>query len=272
MRLALGVVLVGAWVHHAAAFAAPPVLRAARAPARPRARAAASLDASVALTTAAAAHGLEPAVAMLQGLGAGFEHELAEYPLRVNALITGVTYLIGDACAQLVEGRDGRPRVLCAKRLARSFATGLIFLGPLSHFYYAWTSASHLELSAQVLLDNTLFLAADNALFLFALFLLGGGGAAAHGGAASAVSAAGREDLGEVLSDALSQIWALQLTGWRFLPLVALVNYACVPARYRVLFVDVADIFYAYALSAQAHRGRAQPEGGDGAAEPPARS
>jgi hypothetical protein len=189
---------------------------------------------------------LEP-VSALHSLGAAFEHELAACPLRVNALVTGVTYLLGDAIAQLIERGKESPKAhrINAKRLARSFASGLLFLGPLTHFYYQWMSTQDLQMSARVLLDNTLFLSADNLTLLLSITLLGRFGEAGAGGVRDAA------DLGEMLADGLDELWAMQLTGWRFLPFVAILNYALIPPQHRVCFVDLADVAYAALLSMQ---------------------
>lgn len=202
-------------------------------------------------------------ISTLHSLGSAFESELALNPLRVNALVTGITYLLGDAIAQIIEkskrsdGATTRPsnRRLCAKRLGRSFATGLLFLGPLTHFYYLWSSGTDLPVAAKVLLDNTVFLLMDNAMFIVGSLLLGGG-VPAHGGATA--GAAMMEDGGEV-AEALAELWSMQLTGWKFLPLVAIVNYVLVPADKRVLFVDLADVAYAAMLSLHANAVDATP-------------
>ncbi|KAG8467286.1 hypothetical protein KFE25_000602 [Diacronema lutheri] len=202
---------------------------------------------------------VEP-VSVVHSLGTAFEGELAAYPLRVNAIVTGVTYLLGDAIAQTIEGaRDHSEsraeRRLCAKRLARSFTAGLLFLGPLTHFYYTFTASQDFAMAAKVLLDNTLFLALDNAAFLLSLTLLGGGAASTHAHGATAARAAagleGGDELAGELTDALSELWAMQLTGWKFLPLVAVLNYALVPSQWRPIFVDFMDVFYAALLSLQ---------------------
>ncbi|KAJ1639369.1 hypothetical protein T492DRAFT_1139509 [Pavlovales sp. CCMP2436] len=225
--------------------------------------------------------GVEPVLA-LQALGSAFEHELGAYPLQVNALVTGCTYFIGDAVAQLIQG--GQP---CAKRAVRAFVVGLLFLGPLSHYWYSWTADQDLQVCAkvlhclsfiphplpcltpttapcntcQVLLDNTLFLSLDNCAFLGALTLLGGC-PSGHGSVAGTAGAAGAS---ESVAGAISELWSMQVLGWKFLPFIALLNYALVPAQHRVIFVDAADVVFAAALSMQ----RFNPPVGPAVVAPP---
>mmetsp|Transcript_24138 Transcript_24138/g.65345 ORF Transcript_24138/g.65345 Transcript_24138/m.65345 type:complete len:355 (+) Transcript_24138:88-1152(+) len=221
---------------------------------------------------------VEP-VSALQSFGAALEHSLNENGLEVDALATGITFLIGDGIAQWMDMRredaDGAPEVeatattqvaeglpstlpapglkMCWRRLVRSFVAGSVVLGPLTHFYYAWVASQDLRVHQQVLLDNTIFLFLDNAAFVASLAILGGGSSSMAAAAASAADAAadGWDLVSEALADTMSELWSMQLTGWRILPVVAVLNYLFVPNNQRVLFMDLADIVMAALLSMQ---------------------
>jgi len=169
-----------------------------------------------------------------------FAHELECNPLRVNAVATGLTFLVGDGIAQCAEWRRARGQAWSPSpaRLARAFLTGLAVLGPLAHFYYAWMNSIDMGVTARVALDNTAFLFLDNACYLLSMTLLGREGAGLD-----------PADLGRLADEFLDELWAMQRAGWRFLPLVAALNYLFVPSADRVLFMDVVDVVYATVLS-----------------------
>lgn len=207
----------------------------------------------------------------VQSLATAFEHELSVAPLETNALVTGLTFFLGDLAAQTVErmrrrgqedgavgARDSSMselgaalRSVSGMRLVRAFAAGCLFLGPLTYFYYEWVAAhDSLDVPAKVLLDNTIFLFLDNSAYVLSLTLLGGG---AHGLAtAGAISAETILDTaGEMASSMVDELWSMQLTGWRILPAVAIFNYLFVPNGHRVLFMDGVDVIFAALLSLQ---------------------
>lgn len=203
--------------------------------------------ASRSLAVAPRARARVSANSVLHSLLSAYDSGYAAYPLRVNALVTGSTCLLGDAIAQGIErgksaaAAEGGQDV---KRSVRMFATGFLVLGPLAHFYYAWMSAQlDLAMSAKIFLDNTIFLGLDNLMFWGSITLLGGGLSADSTAGAVAV-----ED-GTELAGALNELWSMQLTGWKFFPLIAILNYALVPPDKRVLFIDIMDVVYAALLS-----------------------
>lgn len=156
-------------------------------------------------------------------------------PLRVNALLTGVTFFVGDGLAQWAERSSPSSPTsrLSAIRLGRAFVAGAVVLGPLTHVWYGWVSTQQFDFATKVALDNTVFLFLDNACYLLSLTLLGEGSV----------------PLDDFAQNFCGKLWDMQLAGLRVIPLAAVINYLFVPSADRVLFMDAVDVCYAFLLS-----------------------
>jgi len=132
---------------------------------------------------------------LLPGIWSAYQGSVSAYPVVTKAALTGVTYVLGDMLAQAVELRhanreDGpaEERQLLAKasrrrglllqmdpsRYMRSGLIGLLLLGPLAHYYYAFVAA-HLArwpLPCKIGLDQTLYLSLYNTVYYVSLGVL----------------------------------------------------------------------------------------------------
>ena len=177
---------------------------------------------------------------------ASYQNAVDAYPVAVKAGLTGVTYMIGDMIAQLVQQQQQikllelPPRSLRDNllrmdiwRYARAGVVGLVFLGPLAHFYYEYVADNFgsWPTLCKIALDQTLYLAFYNTLYYLVLGQLAG------------------RPLSEVTTQYSDQFWQLLTAGWKLWPFVGLITYTFVPTEHRVLFVDVIEIAYSAILS-----------------------
>lgn len=177
---------------------------------------------------------------------AAYQRAVTAYPVMVKAAITGVTYVLGDLIAQVVQQQQQivqlelAPRSLRGNllrtdfwRYVRSGVAGLLFLGPLAHFYYDWVaeSLSHWPTLWKIALDQTAYLAFYNTVYYLVLGRLA------------------RRPLAQIARQYAEQFWQLLRAGWRLWPFVGIITYTVVPTAHRVLFVDVVEIAYSAILS-----------------------
>ena len=179
-------------------------------------------------------------------LWASYQNAVGAHPVAVKAGLTGVTYMLGDMIAQLVQQKQQimllelPPRSLRdnllrmdIRRYARAGLVGLAFLGPLAHFYYEYVADNFgsWPTLCKIALDQTLYLAFYNTLYYLVLGQLAG------------------RPLSEVAAQYSEQFWQLLTAGWKLWPFVGLITYTFVPTEHRVLFVDAIEIAYSAILS-----------------------
>lgn len=173
-------------------------------------------------------------------------------PLFVKACTSGVAYLLGDVVAQAYEGRR-RVEYLDLTRTARNSVTGFLLHGPMLHYWIEFLegpvtqgycgAVGHLDLIpnsaeelglivSKIVLDQTLFALALNTGYIFVLGVL--------------VS----RSLDEISTNVKDNLVSSVLSSWRFWPLVHLVSYSPIVAvDYKLLFIDVMEIFWVAILS-----------------------
>ena len=177
---------------------------------------------------------------------AAYLRAVAAYPVMIKAALTGVTYVMGDMIAQVVQQQQQivqlelAPRSLRDNllrtdfwRYVRSGLAGFLFLGPLAHFYYDFVAESlgHWPTLWKIALDQTFYLAFYNTVYYLVLGCLA------------------RRPLVEVARQYSGQFWQLLRAGWRLWPFVGVLTYTVIPRAHRVLFVDVIEIAYSAILS-----------------------
>ena len=175
-----------------------------------------------------------------------YQSAVTAYPVMVKATLTGVTYVLGDVIAQVVQQqqqivqlglapRSLRDNILRTNfwRYVRSGLAGLLFLGPLAHFYYEFVaeSLSHWPTVCKIALDQTLYLSFYNTVYYLVLGWLA------------------RRPLLTVVKQYSEQFWQLLRAGWRLWPFVGVITYTIIPTAHRVLFVDLVEIAYSAILS-----------------------
>ena len=177
-----------------------------------------------------------------------YQQAVTAHPIAVKAALTGITYVMGDMIAQVIQLRqamaadDERERsrkgisltlLMDPWRYARSGLVGLVVLGPLAHYYYDFVASflSSWPWPFKILLDQTLYLAFYNTVYFVLLGVLAG------------------RSLTSVWSSYCSQFWALLTAGWKLWPAIGIITYNFIPTEHRVLFVDAVEIIYSAVLS-----------------------
>ncbi|KAL1508078.1 hypothetical protein AB1Y20_007672 [Prymnesium parvum] len=182
------------------------------------------------------------------GIWAAYQKMVFSFPVVTKSIITGITYVIGDMLAQVVQirstkaitvklsrvPRNSEPLLLMDPwRYIRSGLVGLILLGPLAHYYYEFV-AIYCESWAfpfKIALDQTLYLAFYNTVYYLVLGVLAG------------------RSLVDVAYVYKAQFMNLLVAGWKLWPAVGVITYNFIPTEHRVLFVDAIEIAYSAVLS-----------------------
>ena len=109
-----------------------------------------------------------------------YETAVAVDPVPIKAAITGVTYLLGDFLAQGQELKNSGREWLDfdRARLFRSTMVGLLFLGPLAHFYYEFVAdgLDDWSIPSKIFIDQTAYLAFYNTVYYVGLSVFAGKG------------------------------------------------------------------------------------------------
>lgn len=184
----------------------------------------------------------------LPGLWDGYQWLVGAFPVVTKAMLTGVTYVVGDMLAQVVQirrtaaitvGRSRAPRhsssllLMDPWRYLRSGLAGLVLLGPFAHFYYEGVAhfLDHWPVPLKILLDQTIYLASYNTVYYLVLGLLAG------------------RHLRQVVSVYRIQFFKLIRAGWKIWPAIGIITYNFIPTEHRVLFVDAVEVAYCAVLS-----------------------
>uniref|UniRef100_A0A061SIT4 Protein Mpv17 n=1 Tax=Tetraselmis sp. GSL018 TaxID=582737 RepID=A0A061SIT4_9CHLO len=176
-----------------------------------------------------------------------YQECLEKEPLLTPMLITGATYWFADWIAQTYEGNALLD--FNTERLLRSSVTGLLFLGPLAHFYYTvqddifaqiWPSSPWYSEVLKMLIDNTAYCFSYNFLYYLATGLLKG------------------SSVRSILDDFGGAWWRLQKAGWRIWPYVGAITHTVIPTQHKVLFVDAIEVAWVTYLSLSANAMRSK--------------
>lgn len=172
-------------------------------------------------------------------------------PIFVKACTSAVAYLIGDLVAQAYEGRR-EIAVLDLQRAFRNAASGFFLHGPILHYWIMFLEgpvsrhfcdALHLSIVPnspaeyslivlKIALDQTLFALGFNTLYTVAL------------GALAA------RQVDDIVTNVKQTIVPSMVSSWRFWPIVHLLSYSpIVPIEYKLLYIDVCEIFWVAILS-----------------------
>ena len=124
-------------------------------------------------------------------------------------------------------------------RLFRSAGVGLLFLGPLAHFYYEFvaTDLDEWSIPSKIFFDQTLYLSFYNTVYHIGLSLFAG------------------KSLGASVNEYSKKFVLLLTSGWKLWPLVGIVTYTLIPQQNRVLWIDMIEIVYCAILSSIANEG-----------------
>lgn len=159
--------------------------------------------------------------------------QLFEHPLRTKA----ITSCVIASSANVVSQKLGGVKQLNTESVLAYGLFGLIFTGPLSHFFYSWldrvTNDSRFKKLLMVLGERALFAPTITALSLYFI---------------SRFECKSHED-------ALSNLFMLYRSvlrgNWKFLTLPVLINFNYVPPMLRVLFANIIGFCWIVFLSAK---------------------
>ncbi|XP_055601606.1 PXMP2/4 family protein 3 [Uranotaenia lowii] len=165
-------------------------------------------------------------------LGAYFE-QLFNHPVRTKSLTSCVIATSANYCSQKIAGsKKTNTDTLVAYGLF-----GLIFTGPLSHFFYQWldrmTADSRFKPLLMLLGERTLFAPAITALSLYFITLFEG---------------RSHEEGCSNLNDLYKMI---VVNNWKYLTLPILINFKFVPPMLRVLVANIIGFCWIVFLSAK---------------------
>lgn len=156
-------------------------------------------------------------------------------PLLTKSTTTGLCYLFGDLCAQVISERD--LAALDLGRSVRSGATGFLGLGPLEHYWlnfldqslsfdgasWAVVAKVALEDGPMTIVYNTLY-----SLLMGALAL---------------------QDPRDVLDEVRATIVPGFYAAIRFWPLVDLITFSVIPIEFQVLWINGAEMIWIIILT-----------------------
>eukprot|EP00754_Rhynchopus_humris_P004060 Rhum_TRINITY_DN1208_c0_g1::Rhum_TRINITY_DN1208_c0_g1_i1::g.3698::m.3698/K13348/MPV17; protein Mpv17 len=163
----------------------------------------------------------------------------ARHPLRVKAITTAVMFGLGDVLCQTIEHAE-----YDTLRTARMASIGMLWTGPVLHFYFLRLSQPPFASLSPLLL--TVFDQAVGAVCLTtSFFFLMGSLQGALAGSSNPVA-----DGIAVVTD---ELVPTMLSNWCIWPLLNFVSFSYVPVQYRVLWTSFWGVFWNAYLSYRAN-------------------
>ena len=164
--------------------------------------------------------------------GAWYDKQLTANPIVTKAATSAALYVVGDSMAQAIAGGEGGVDL---GRLARGIVWGGLF-GVMAH---GWYGVLEKIVMAQGRTGAVLRVAWDQLtwtpLVNIAFFMTG------------ATLSTGSPAAG--LAEAQDKLWPTLKVNWIVWPVLQAVNFTMVPVPYRVLYINIASIFWAAYLS-----------------------
>lgn len=163
---------------------------------------------------------------------------LEKAPILVKSITSGVVYLFGDLCSQLISGK--KVGQLSRMRMVASGLSGLLFHGILSHTWYGWldhTIEHTLGMTAwwnifpMIVLDSLILCPTWNAIYIgtMALFL-------------------GRS-VSKAWNDVKKTAFPLFKSGLKLWVPANAITYGLVPLQLRVLWCDFIEFIWCIIMS-----------------------
>lgn len=167
---------------------------------------------------------------------------LKKYPILTKSVTSGILSALGNLLSQTLEAKkksrqEGAGKEIDKAGAARYAIFGLLFTGPLSHYFYqlmeVWMPTTDPYcLVKRLLLDRLFFAPAFLLLFYFVMTVL---------------EAKGWSDFERKMK---SSYWTALKMNWKVWTPFQFINVNFVPVQFRVLFANVIAFFwYAYLAS-----------------------
>uniref|UniRef100_UPI00398E92D4 peroxisomal membrane protein 2 n=1 Tax=Pristiophorus japonicus TaxID=55135 RepID=UPI00398E92D4 len=165
---------------------------------------------------------------------------LKKYPILTKSITSGILSGLGNVLSQIMERRGKGPNTVKSLSFGgpvRFGVFGLVFTGPLSHYFYHYLDKlipSNVPYSQikRLLLDRLIFAPAFLALFFVVISLLEG------------------KNLKALKDKMQTGYWTALKMNWKVWTIFQYININYVPAQFRVLFANLVALFwYAYLAS-----------------------
>lgn len=177
-------------------------------------------------------------MASLLGLAfARYCQQLEKRPLPTKAVTSGCLSAASDMFAQSMTSKNA----LNLRRTLAIGAFGFLWSGPSAHYWQAWLQRKFPKLDdtsvlQKVVLDQATYGPVCNLVLMSFLALIVDG-----------------RSFRFTWNKLRSDFWSVQRNGWKFWPLVAILNYRYVPLKLRVLVINVAAFCWSTFLITGSH-------------------
>uniref|UniRef100_V9LBA5 Peroxisomal membrane protein 2-like protein n=1 Tax=Callorhinchus milii TaxID=7868 RepID=V9LBA5_CALMI len=165
---------------------------------------------------------------------------LKKYPIPTKSVTSGILSGFGNILSQVIERRGKQPNTGMSLDIGgpiRFGVFGLVFTGPLSHFFYQFLDKyipSNVAFSQikRLLVDRLVFAPAFLALFFFVISMLEG------------------KKMKALKDKMQTSYWIALKMNWKVWTIFQYININYVPPQFRVLFANLVALFwYAYLAS-----------------------
>ena len=169
-----------------------------------------------------------------------YDAKLTQHPIATKAVTSAALYIVGDSMAQVLAGGS-----FDWARLARGAVWGGLF-GVMAH---GWYGALEKIVLAEGRVGAALRVAWDQLTWTpivnIAFFVVG---AALRTGSPA-----------EGMAEARDKLWPTLKVNWIVWPVLQAVNFTMVPLPYRVLYINIASVFWAAYLSTVLNTPKVEP-------------
>ena len=195
----------------------------------------------------ALAAALAPVTSVLQSAGASYSNLLTARPILTKAVTASVIFGLSDWSAQQLEGKDdadGKKQKKDWTRIVTASLVGLLYFGPAAHVWY--------EKIFQILPGTSLVSTLQKACLGQLIF----GPSFTCVFFATSLMQSGTFSIGNWLTKIRQDLPGAWAAGLSFWPLVDLVSYSLIPAKWIPLFVNFCSFVWTIYLSTVANRRR----------------
>lgn len=181
----------------------------------------------------------QPGNAEAFGIG-WYQEMLIKQPVVTKSLTSCATNAFSDVLcqnlintAQASDEKKVEEKKLDKERLIHAAVTGLVWSGPVTHFWYKILFGKLVTFKDPVLaLVGQIFLDA----IIFSPFTVSG-----YFALRSILEGSGLQGIREKLT---TRLFTTVLGAWKFWPAVNVINFSIVPIPYRVLYMNVLSVFW----------------------------
>eukprot|EP00884_Botryococcus_braunii_P006680 jgi/Botrbrau1/16012/Bobra.0353s0010.2 len=167
-----------------------------------------------------------------------YEKALERRPLATKVATSIVGFTLGDMLCQIINRPSSGNWKYDIGRTARMATFGGVIGGPIGHYWFNFldklvmpkTPTSPSAIAAKIVLDQTINAPLGTALFFIATRTLEG-------------------HPQEITHDIQEKLFHTVATGWKLWPAAHIINFAFVPLRHRILYINVISVGWTYILS-----------------------